>query len=68
MCSTDPPKLDALMVTLLLYCSEAEGGSPKELDIKTEFSSSPVACDAAALPPPLEDNPYTISISVPAQD
>ena len=53
---------------MCLFYREAEGdGANKELDIKTEFSSSPVEC-ITPLPPPLEDNPYTISISVPAQD
>ena len=47
---------------------EQETESPKDLGIKTEFSSSPVECDAVATLAPVEDNPYTISISVPAQD
>lgn len=51
---------------VLCHLRETETASPKELDIKTEFSSSPVQCGLPMTS--VEENPYTISISVPAQD
>ena len=51
-----------------LYCVDRdaeEGDGQQELAVKAEFPSLP---EEPAIPPVSEDNPYTISISVPGQD